>query len=124
MQVNVSMDGEKLFNWEGGAAEVAKLDAELTQITKAEGYNPIDVAKAALVQIKRNGGLRDSSALRGGEMRFVLLMLMNMESTNDERPGLIRDYIDVWNFDFDIEVQNDRCHVNVEAKLGDVKGTA
>jgi hypothetical protein len=111
------MDGEKLFAWEGGANEVAKLDADLTRLSKAEGYEPADVAKAALVEIKRNGGLRASSTAAGGEMGFVLLMLMNMQSTNEDHPGLIRDYIDVWDFDFDIEIEDGRLRVHTNAKF-------
>jgi hypothetical protein len=123
MQVNVSMDGEKLFDWEGGTAEIAKLDADLTQQCAEIGMTPQQIAQAAILDVKRNGGFRPAEAGRG-EMMYITWLLMNMQSTNEERPGLIRDYIDVWNFDFNIECQDKRFHIDVKATLGDVEGTA
>jgi hypothetical protein len=105
MLINVAFDGEKLFEWEGDAEAVASIDQEVIRIAKLGNVEPTVLAQSALVHIKRKGGFITSNPQ--DEMMMVIWLLISMPTGDPDRPGLYRDYLEMWNFDFDIKVDPD-----------------
>jgi len=115
--INVSFDGRKLFNWEGGATEVAEMDHRVTQIAALGNVSPEILWQSTLSSIAEKGG-RFFSGNPEAEMMIVISGLLSMPTHHPDHPGHCRDYLEMSNFDFDIKIdpQNkERFEVQVKA---------
>ena len=98
MTVSVTINGIGLFEWTGTAAEVGNIDGWVRALARDKGVTPELVAQRALVDVLTDGRLRAFTRRDA----ILLWMLLTQPTHNPDRPGLYRDYIEVWDFDFDI----------------------
>jgi hypothetical protein len=98
--INVAFNGEKLFEWEGDADAVARMDEAVLRIADLADASPSDLSQTTIGGISRNGGFSTSNP--EAEMMIVLWTLISMPTNYPDHPGFIRDYIEVWDFDFDV----------------------
>ncbi|MHC2522793.1 hypothetical protein [Bradyrhizobium diazoefficiens] len=105
MLIKVAFGGKKLFEWEGGPDAIARIDDEALRIAKLGNVSPEALAQSMIRHISRKGGFCAPNS--EAEMILVTWLLISQPTNNPDRPGLIRDYLDAWNFDFDIRVNPD-----------------
>ena len=116
MQISVKLNGETLFNWEGDASEVAKIEKETARIAKAEGYTVEQIAQTAIMSLNRDATLFDHPT-----MMFILALLLTQPSPDKDHPGHIRD-VEACRFAFDIVPGAEKIHVT--ALASPAEGTA
>ena len=114
MLINVAFNGKKLFEWEGDADAVARIDAEINRLAKANDVSPEALSYTMLDNITSKGRF-----LKGGhetQMMILVWTLIGMPTGYPDRPGKCRDYLEAWNFDFDVcHGRNDRAFkINVK----------
>ena len=56
MIINVSFDGRKLFNWEGGTAEATKIEEDVGEVAALANMTPETLWQSTLAKIAANGG--------------------------------------------------------------------
>jgi hypothetical protein len=124
MLINVAFDGKKMFDWEGDAGAIARIDEEMLRIAKLGNATPSDLSQPTLTGISRNGGFFTPNPQV--EVMIVVWTLISMPTGDPDRPGLVRDYLEAWNFDFDIEIDPDNENkVRIAVNGGfTAKGTA
>ena len=98
MTVSVTINGIGLFGWTGTAAEVGNIDGWVRALARDKGVTPELVAQRALVDVLTDGRLRAFTRRDA----ILLWMLLTQPTHNPDRPGFYRDYIEVWDFDFDV----------------------
>jgi hypothetical protein len=98
MTVSVTINGIGLFEWTGTAAEVGNIDGWVRALARDKGVTPELVAQRALVDVLTDGRLRAFTRRDA----ILLWMLLTQPTHNPDRPGFYRDYIEVWDFDFDV----------------------
>jgi hypothetical protein len=115
MIINVSFDGRKLFNWEGGIAEATKIEKDVSEVAALGNMSPETLWQSTLAKIAANGG-RVFSGNPEPEMMIVIAGLLALPTHHPDRPGHCRDYLES-NFDFDVknDPQNSTFHINVKA---------
>ncbi len=101
--ISVTFDGRKLFEWEGTAETLAQINQETTRIAKVAQTSPQALWQATLVGIKQNGGSYFTPKPKA-EMMVVTWGLMALPTHHPDHPGVIGDYLDRWNFDFNIKI--------------------
>jgi hypothetical protein len=116
MIINVSFDGRKLFNWEGGTAEATKIEEDVGEVAALANMTPETLWQSTLAKIAANGGWVFSGNPEP-EMMIVIAGLLALPTHHPDHPGHCRDYLEVSNFDFDIknDPQNSTFHINVRA---------
>ena len=102
--INVAFDGEKIFDWDGGADEVANINSEINRVAKVGNITPAQLAQSIIVMIKRN---RKFTVNEEFEMTAVIWLLISTPTNDPDRPGCFRDYLEAWDFDFDIKIDPD-----------------
>jgi hypothetical protein len=107
MRINVTLEGRLLFEWEGNADDVARIDERVARISQREGYTVEQAAHTALRVLKRDRSLLENETKFRGAMMVIMLMLLSQQSTHEDHPGRIRDYVDAYNLDFDITITTD-----------------
>ena len=115
MTVSVTINGIGLFEWTGTAAEVGNIDGWVRALARDKGVTPELVAQRALVDVLTDGRLRAFTRRDA----ILLWMLLTQPTHNPDRPGLYRDYVEAWDFDFDIcnDDKNPRLvHIDVIGK--------
>jgi hypothetical protein len=111
--INVSINGNKLFDWEGSAEEAAKLDKEMSELARSGGMTPERLAKCITYNIVQRGGIEFED-----DVPILLWQVLSQPTGDPDYPGLFRDHIDAWDFDFDISRTDDRSfRINVEARV-------
>src|SRR3954447_15968068 len=55
MIINVSFDGRKLFNWEGGIAEATKIEKDVSEVAALGNMSPETLWQSTLAKIAANG---------------------------------------------------------------------
>ena len=122
MLIKVAFDGKKLFEWEGDADAVARIDEEMIRIAKLADAKPDDLSQPALAGIMSNGGFSTSNP--EAEMMVVVWSLIALPTGLPDRPGRCRDYLEAWNFEFDVcPGRNDRAF-QIDVKASPAHGTA
>jgi hypothetical protein len=118
--INVAFNGKKLFEWEGDADAVERIEDAVLKMAKIADVTPADASQAAMGEIARTGGFATSNPQ--AEMMVVLWTLISLPTKYPDHPGFIRDYIELWDFDFDIsnDVNPRKFVINYNAKLGGV----
>jgi hypothetical protein len=66
MIINVSFDGRKLFNWEGGTAEATKIEEDVGEVAGFGQYEPGD---AMAIDARQNRGERRLGFFRQSRTR-------------------------------------------------------
>jgi hypothetical protein len=114
--INVSINGNKLFKWEGSAEDAGKLDEAVKELARNNGMTPEQLGDSAAVYVLKSGDFVTQSR---GEMPILVWMLLSKPTGNPDHPGIFRDYIEVWDFDFDICEGSDakRIRVGVAARM-------
>jgi hypothetical protein len=107
MDINVTLDGEPLLNWKGDGDDIARIDERVARISQREGYTVEQAAHTALRTLKQDRSLIENETKFRGAMMVIMLMLLSQQSTHGDHPGRIRDYVDVYNLDFDITITTD-----------------
>jgi hypothetical protein len=124
MRINVTLEGRLLFEWEGNADDIARIDERVARISQREGYTVEQAAHTALRVLKRDRSLLENETKFRGAMMVIIVMLLSQQSTHEDHPGRIRDYVDAWDFDFDITITDDKIHVTTTEASPAVAGTA
>jgi len=120
--INVAFDGKKIFEWKGNADTLALIDQETTRMAKLAHTSPQALWQSTLVGIKQNGG-RYFSPNPKAEMMVVTWGLMALPTHHPDHPGVFGDYIDLWNFDFNIRIDpEDEKRFTVEVTGGFLPG--
>ncbi len=117
--INVAINGRKLFEWEGIASELWKIEREIVPLAEQHGTNP----DAFVHQVIRDLAKRGDSALPLEQGEMVWLMYFVTQTPLDhDHPGHCRDYIELWDFDFDIQYdeQAKTLRADVHATLCDI----
>jgi hypothetical protein len=70
--INVSINGRKLFDWEGSAAEAAKLDEEMRAVARKGGVTPASLANTVVALVLEQGGIE-----LHGEMPLLVWTLLS-----------------------------------------------
>jgi hypothetical protein len=114
MTINVSINGNKLFEWEGNAEEVGEIDEWVRELARDKGVTPELVAQAAMVGVLKNGRLRTFTRRDA----ILVWKLLSQPTGNPDHPGFYRDYIEVWDFDIDIDANDpERLNIKVGARM-------
>jgi hypothetical protein len=116
MIINVSLNGNKLFDWEGSAEEVAKLDEGVRELARDNDVTPEQLGVSAVHYVLKRGGLLPEAETTG-EMQILVWQMLSQSTGNPELPGFFRDYIAEFDFDFDISRADQQCLcIDVEAR--------
>jgi len=107
MRINVTLEGRLLFEWEGNANDIARIDERVARISQREDYTVEQAAHTALRTLKQDRSLLENETKFRGAMMVIMSMLLSQQSTHEDHPGRIRDYVDAYNFDFDITITTD-----------------
>jgi hypothetical protein len=122
--INVAFDGQKLFNWQGDADAVARIDQETKKIARSFNVSPQGLWQLTLVNIDQNGR-RFFTSNREAEMMIVTWGLVTMPTKNPDHPGVFGDYLGLWDFDFDIQIDpENNKQFTIEVKSGFVNGVS
>jgi hypothetical protein len=115
MTINVSINGRKVFDWEGSAAEAAKLDVEMRAIARANGMTPEQLGVSVVhYAVKRDGLLPKAEST--GEMQALVWQMLSQPTDNPKFPGFFRDHIEEWDFNFDLSRDDRGLCVDIEAR--------
>jgi hypothetical protein len=101
--ITVAFDGKKIFEWQGNADTLTQIDQETTRIAKQAHTSPQALWQSTLVGIKQNGG-RYFTPNPKAEMMVVTWGLMALPTHHPDHPGVFGDYLDLWNFGFNIKI--------------------
>lgn len=124
MPINVFINGKKLFDWTGNSDDVARMDQEVARIAGLGNHPPEKVVASAVRHTVTKGGFFSNNP--SAEMLFVMWWLLWMPTSHPHHPGRYRDYIELWDFNFDISTTQDdpnEFHVDVRGAFN-VSGTA
>jgi hypothetical protein len=99
--INAAFDGKKLFEWEGDAEAVERIDDAVVRIVKHSNVTPEILSQSIIVGIKRNGGFFSPNP--DTERMMVVWRVLRSPTNHPDHPGRYRDYIEAWNFDFDFK---------------------
>ncbi len=120
--ITVAMNGKKLFEWEGKVAEVANIDQEVAKIAKAAEAPPENLWQSAVMYISEKGG-RFSTGNEAAEMLILTWGVLTMPTRHPDHPGVYGDYLEAWDFDFDIRLDPAAKRINVDIRGGFNSGT-
>jgi hypothetical protein len=109
--INVSIKGNKLFDWTGNAEEAGLLDEEMRELANDCRVTPEQFASVIVADILKRGGLDPQLP---GEMPILTWMLLSQSTGNPDLPGSFRDYVETWDFDFDISSYSGSRRLRVE----------
>jgi hypothetical protein len=98
MTISVTINGISLFEWTGTAAEAGEIGELVRKLARDWGVVPELVAQRALAAVLKHGRLRTFTRRDA----ILLWMLLSQSTGHPDRPGVFCDYIEVWDFDFDI----------------------
>ena len=122
MTLTVAINGRPLFTWDGGAAELAKIESDVVRkLAASMNVTPQHLAQSFVQTIVGHGGFITSDP--GNEMAVMVYFVAQAESDHPDHPGRIGDYLEVWDFTADIMRDDDRLRVSFVASL-DKSGTA
>jgi hypothetical protein len=118
--ISVAINRKHLFDWEGNAAELEKIEPEIAPIAEQQGTNPEAFAQHVIQDIAKRGDF--ALPLQQGEMVWLMYFVTQTRLTHPDHPGYCRDYIELWNFNFDIQCdeQAKTLHADVHATLCDI----
>ena len=118
--INVSIKGKKLFDWEGSAEEAAKLDEGMRELASDNGVTPEQLQHSVVASVLKHGRFVSQSR---GEMPILTWMLLSGPTRHPDHPGIYRDYIEAWEFDFDIcgvyDPKRMKVSISVNARMQD-----
>ena len=100
MTINVSVNGNKLFDWTGDAEDAGKLDEVVREVARNNGVTPEQLGYSTVHYVLKHGGFNPQSD--GGEMPILVWALLSRPTEHPDHPGFFRDYVEAWDFDFDI----------------------
>lgn len=103
--LRVKVSGRETLKWAGGENEVANLEAAFCQIAATRQGAPVSIAAAAVDDFVRNGLAKDNARAVYG--MAVVYFLLQQDTGTPSRPGRIRDYVAVWDFEFDLYRRDD-----------------
>jgi hypothetical protein len=120
-QIVVTLDGRKIFDWEGGKAEAASITRRVDELTRRFGYTSRQYADSAVQHFMQGGGrlIGADDDQRQAHIMAILWTVLTAASTHAEEPGRIADYIDGTDFvvDFhDLDEANGKFSMDLEAK--------
>jgi hypothetical protein len=132
MLIKVAFDGKKLFEWEGDADAVARIDEEVSRIAKANDMSPEALSLSIINAIMNNGGFLKAEGDDVGDdynnhetqMMVVIWLLIALPTGLPDRPGRCRDYLEAWNFEFDVCPGHNDQAFQIDVKARPAHGTA
>jgi hypothetical protein len=120
--INVAFDGKPLFEWEGTTEELDRMEDPLRQLAKA-GHTTVGwLVTTTVVTIAKHG--RFFTQNQQFEMMATIYFILSQPTGHPDYPGHYRDYLEVWDFDFnflDFDEARGRFSVEVEGAIGDHK---
>jgi hypothetical protein len=118
MTINVSINGKKLFDWTGNTDDVQNIDNEMGKMAAIAESTPEQLAHSVVAHVVRAGGFFSETR---GEMLPLTWLLLSRPTEHPDHPGFCRDYIEAWDFEFDIRDNADdpkRFHIAFTANIG------
>ena len=95
--INVSIKGNKLFDWTGNAEDAEGLDKALREVAHNRGVTPKQVADRVLEDVLEHGRFES-----GGET-LLMSKLLSYPTGHPDHPGLCRDYVEALDLYFYID---------------------
>jgi hypothetical protein len=117
IRMTVSLRGEPLFEYEGDAAELAKLTETHEDLAAGIGLSAMTVASRVL-QIVDKQGLPKKDPERRGMMTWITYLLLHTDTHHPGYPGKYIDYAVAWDFEFNLLPSADGKSVDIEV-VGD-----
>jgi hypothetical protein len=118
MTISVSINGYRTFDWEGSAADAGRMDEDVRDWAREAGMTPAQVAQTAVAHVLERvdrGFVPDDMGL----IHIFTWMLLSQPTGHPEQPGCYRDYIDTWDFNFDVQDHPDQTtlKISVEGRM-------
>jgi hypothetical protein len=116
MTITVSINGNKLFAWTGDAEDAEGLDEGMKEVARQGPPTLKQIVDRTVAHVLNHGGFGSE---RWWMQPTLLWMLLSQPTSCPDRPGLYRDYVEAWDFDFDIcnDDKNPRLvHIDVIGK--------
>jgi hypothetical protein len=114
MRINIAINGEKAFDWEGGKAEIDRIREAVPKAAEHSNVPPHALADTSLKHLVDHG-LVESEAGRKMQIMAVLWRIFEAETGDPEHPGKIGDYVSHTGFDIDIRPGNGGLHIEIRA---------
>jgi hypothetical protein len=112
--IKVSVGGEPLLEWEGRGEEIDNIARQLATI--AAPHDAIAFAKATTAHVAKAGYF--ITQRHDVEMAAIIYFIAMQPTTHPDHPGAFRDYLSMWDFEFDLEhIEGDRFNVEVVASF-------
>jgi hypothetical protein len=114
----VAFNGVKLFDWQGDADALARINEETSRLATAMNITMELLWQSALRQIHNNGGNLFTSN-EHAEMMVITWGLLATPTQDPNRPGTFGDYVGLWDLHFDVKIDpEDAIGFAVEVKGG------
>ena len=104
-RLSVKVAGQEQFDWAGDESGIADLELAFQAIAEHNGA-AYSMAAAAVDDLVSNG-LASDVGVRDIHSMAVVYFLLQQDTRTSGRPGKIRDYAPVWNFEFDLQRRSD-----------------
>jgi hypothetical protein len=115
MTINISVNGDELFNWSGNAADVSRIEQDVAKLAASGNLTVQQLVHSAIFHVLNKGGFFSEGK---NEMLLLTWGMLSMPTNHPDHPGYIRDYVEAVDFDFDITNDpNDpkKFSVNIQA---------
>jgi hypothetical protein len=111
--ISISFDGRKLFEWEGTSRDLAGIEQEIERVARANDMPQEALAIMIVGGMANEGGflvpehdlrdvtVADKERSREMQMSVSVWWLLDQPTDHADHPGF-RDYIDVWDFNFNV----------------------
>jgi hypothetical protein len=106
MAVNISINGKQLFGGNANAEAMGELDGVIGEMARDNGVTPEEIARSGMRPFLKRGGFVPSP---DEFWRPLTLMWMLLSKPTDRPvpPGHYRDYVESWDFNFDVRTYYD-----------------
>src|SRR5258705_1545396 len=99
--INISINSKKMFDWDGDADAVARIDQEMARLA-AKGNTTPQALAHSMLRVLFDQGRFIPTADQEFQMMMLTWLVLTMPTHHPDHPGRFCDYIAVWNFDFDV----------------------
>ena len=122
--VNIAINGRRLFEWEGGPDEIDRTMDAVARLAAKAAVSEMSLTQSAVLHIAQREGrfLPGDGVAQETQMMMLLWFVLSQPTQHPDHPGLYRDYVPVWDFDFNIMPDPSTMTVEIEVlgAFGDI----